>query len=411
MASVDGGFREAAPSAGTTHALAVHALAVSPQHCDAVINSSSGSCQASVIGDDVPVLCVGAFDVSAAAPPLRLLYMRDASPSWLWVAVKYVSADSVRAAPEASPGHAPSFNYHLNQPALQLVAAAAADIFMREDESRVAAVMSSDSAFQAVRRNILAGAPWFKDTHGDGGLLGDWMLPLRPHDHVPDARQHMASEACSYSACPASVDWEPLPCQLWTRVFMSCYNSNASHADLRANWRLRGNDFFTSARAHSMWFKLPATLLVHAVWSDSRAAMRQGYVDSVRGAAALRLAQSLHHDVLRQLRGKRVVMLGDSNMRFQYLDLAYFVCFGEWPGLSEDQERMQWLWRVSYLWDHDHAYSATPCMKPCFSVKLMAPIGTARRGTRALCGRRRRSEGCSSATASDRARITRTGRA
>jgi hypothetical protein len=63
--------------------------------------------------------------------------------------------------------------------------------------------------------------------------------------------------------------------------------------------------------------------------------------------------------MLKSLQGKRLMMVGDSNMRFQYLDLAYFVCFGVWPCLSDDQDSMQWLWRVSYLWDHDHAYSQT----------------------------------------------------
>ncbi len=397
----NGGFCEATPA---------HALEMPRQHCEAIVNTRSGSCEASVIGDDVPVLCVGAFDVSAAAPPSRLLYMRDPSPAWLWVAAKYVSAERVHAAPEASAGHTESFNYHLDQPTLQSVAAAAADIFMREDESRVAAVMSNDSAFQAVRRNILGGAPWFSDTHGDGGLLGDWMMPLHPNYHVPDVRQLMQSYECSYTACPSSSDWQPLSCELWPRVFMSCYNANASHADLRANWRLRGDDFFTSVRAHSIWFKLPVTMLAHTVWSDSRSAMRQGYVDTLLGAAALHRAASQHAAVVQLLGGKRVVMLGDSNMRFQYLDLAYFVCFGEWPSLSADQERMQWLWKISYLWDHDHACGTT-IRKPCFSVNLMAPTGTARLGTRASCGRQRLSGGCSSATASDRARTPRTGSA
>lgn len=77
------------------------------------------------------------------------------------------------------------------------------------------------------------------------------------------------------------------------------------------------------------------------------------------GARAMRIAALERDDVLRLLRGKRVLMLGDSNMRYQYLDLAYFLCFGVWPSLSGNKERMQWLWRVSYLWDHDHAYSQT----------------------------------------------------
>jgi hypothetical protein len=352
------GFCERAP-AHAPDSEASGWFAAPRQYCDAIINTSSGSCNASVIGADASVYCVGAFDLGAGEAPVPLLYMRDTSPSWIWVAAKYVSPESAHAAPEASSGHSGSFNYHLLQPLLQRVAARAADIFMREDESLVAAVMSSRHAFHAVQTNILSGDPWFKDTHNDSGLLGDWMVPLHSHSLVPDAQQLMTTDSCGYSACPLSPEWRAFPCDLWTRLFMSCYNGNASHADLRVNWRLRGGDFFTTAKAHSIWFKLPAALLVHTVWADSRAAMRQGYVDGMQGAAGMRRMSQLHDHVVRTLRGKRVVMLGDSNMRYQYLDLAYFACFGVWPSLSASNEQLQWLWRVSYLWDHDHAYSQT----------------------------------------------------
>jgi hypothetical protein len=150
-----------------------------------------------------------------------------------------------------------------------------------------------------------------------------------------------------------------LGCALWSRVFMSCYNSTASHAHLQVNWRLRGADFFTVSKAHSIWFKLPASMLEQRGASGERAAARQGFVDGMRGGALLRRTALAHSDVLKSLQGKRLMMVGDSNMRFQYLDLAYFVCSGVWPCASDDQESMQWLWRVSYLWDHDHAYSQT----------------------------------------------------
>jgi hypothetical protein len=106
--------------------------------------------------------------------------------------------------------------------------------------------------------------------------------------------------------------------------------------------------------------------------------MRQGWADGMQGAAAMRRLSLLHERVVTVLRGKRVLMLGDSNMRYQYLDLAYFVCFRVWPSLSDDQEQMQWLWRVSYLWDHDHAY-VTRLLQFLF---VTVWSGTARRGTR-----------------------------
>jgi hypothetical protein len=285
------------------------------------------------------------------------MYMRDASRAWLWVAVKYVSAGKQSEAPAQSSGHSASFNYHLDQPVLQRVAAAAADIFMREDESLVAAVMSNERAFQAVRHNILHGEPWFKDTHNDGGLLDNWMRALHSQAQVPDVLPLASSEHCGYSVCLGSAEWLAFPCDLWTRVFMSCHNGSASHADLRTQWRLRGGGF-TAAKAHSIWFKLPSELLVQpAQKSDLRAAARQSFVDGMLGASAMRRASLSHAGLLRLLQGKRLMMVGDSNMRFQYLDLAYFICFGIWPSLSEDSESLVWLWRVSYLWDHDHAYS------------------------------------------------------
>ena len=333
---------------------------------DAAADGSAVACVASEIGEELPVFCVGAFDVSAGAAPARLLYMRDTSPSFVWVAAKYVSAHTAAAAPEMVQGHSGSFNYHVDQSLLQLVAAAAADVFMREDESLVAAVMRSDAAFQHVQRNILGGQPWFKDTHDEQGL-DQWMRPLHEGAHVPDVLPLSGSaHSCSYSLCLQSPEWLTFPCRLWTRVFMSCYNGHASHADLSVNWRLKGDDFFTAARAHSIWFKLPAALLQQQqqqqqqpVASDCRAAARQGFVDGMLGGAGLRRMAQAHEEVVGALQGKRVVMLGDSNMRYQYLDLAYFICFGVWPSLSLDTQRLHWLWRQSYLWNHDHAYSQT----------------------------------------------------
>jgi hypothetical protein len=329
------------------------------RRCNTNFISSSEPCHPGMIGDDLPIFCVGAFDMGADAPLSNLLFMLDPSPSWLWVAVKYVSPDTASTAPEVSSGHSASFCYHVDQHVLQRLAAPAADIFMREDESLVAAVMGSAEAFQAVRRNILAGEPWFKDTHTDHGLLGEWMRPLHANAQVPDALAVAFSDGCSYSICPSTPEWQQFPCDLWTRLFMSCYNGSASHADLRANWRLRGDSFFTTASAHSIWFKLPAALLTRPVWPEIRAASRQGFADGMLGARTMRIMALERNDVLRLLRGKRVLMVGDSNMRYQYLDLAYFLCFGVWPSLSGDKERMQWLWRVSYLWDHDHSYSQT----------------------------------------------------
>jgi len=318
----------------------------------------AGACNASEIGAELPVLCVGEFDVKGAAPA-QLLYMRDTSPSWLWVAAKYVSADRAASSPEMSGGHSTSFNYHVQQLLLQLIAAQASDIFMREDESLVAAVMRSDSAFEAVRQNIVEGKPWFQSTHGNEGLE-EWMRPLHASAHVPDVLPHAGnSDSCSYSACLQSQEWLLFPCDLWTRVFMSCFNGHASHADLRVNWRLRGSSFFTQATAHSIWFKVPAVLLQQAVVSECKAAGRQGFADGMLGGRGMRQMMQAHGDVVRLLQGKRVMMLGDSNMRYQHLDLAYFLCFGVWPSLSADKERLHWLWRQSYLWDDDHAYSQT----------------------------------------------------
>jgi hypothetical protein len=173
---------------------------------------------------------------TSVASVISQLLLDDVTQGGKWYAVKYMYG---LTAPAQSSSHTTT-NYYLDQTTLKKLSLFATDMLFREDSSNTLAVFASTSALNTVRTNILNGASWFYNTHGNSTLAG-WLVGV-DGKNIPDAQQ---SGCNSYTTTA------------WTIVFNSCNNPNGSHTSLDDAIRMRA-DFYGAPKIHSIWFRIPA---------------------------------------------------------------------------------------------------------------------------------------------------------
>jgi hypothetical protein len=155
-----------------------------------------------------------------------------------WVAVKYLY--DTTTTPINSDTHNSTTNYYVGNK-LTTLFEAATDILFREDSSSTLAVCASRSAFDIVRRNVLTGHAWFKDTHGTNTLDG-WLVPVDVGTYIPDAR---------LGGCD-NYDDVDIPIY---QVFNTCGNNLGTRTTLLTTERLR-DGYYTDKRVHSIWLRI-----------------------------------------------------------------------------------------------------------------------------------------------------------